>query len=94
MDRAPEYFVWDNMLRRCYNPSNNHFLWYGAKGVTVTIEWWHFENFVRDMGPRPSYIRGGRDKYKQLDRKDPDGPYCKEKCRWVTDREQRNNRWS
>lgn len=48
-------------------------------------EWNTFENFYKDMGS--GYLPG-----LTLDRIDSDGDYCKENCRWVSQKEQQRNR--
>jgi hypothetical protein len=52
--RTPGYGSWRGMLDRCSNPKHESFRYYGAKGVTVCDRWRSFENFIADMGPRPS----------------------------------------
>lgn len=83
---TPEYRVWIDMKRRCYNPERNEYKYYGGKGVTVCDRWLEsFTNFIADMGARPS------DGY-QIDRIDTYGNYCPENCRWVTAKTNSNNK--
>lgn len=55
---TPEYVAWSNMIQRCYNPKNNNYKRYGARGVCVCDRWnpsagGSFANFYQDLGPRP-----------------------------------------
>ncbi len=74
------------MWRRCTEPNNRSYRFYGARGVTVCKRWKRFENFFADMGPRPA----GR----TLDRKNANGNYTPGNCRWATPLVQRHNRRS
>jgi hypothetical protein len=38
------------MWERCTNAKSKAYRYYGAKGVTVTNRWRHFERFLTDMG--------------------------------------------
>ena len=84
--RTPEYRVWVNMKARCLDPNSQAYKNYGGRGISVCERWKEsFETFLRDMGERPS------DKY-SLDRTDNDGDYEPSNCKWVTAKEQANNR--
>ncbi|MCK5608150.1 hypothetical protein KAR91_40085, partial [Candidatus Pacearchaeota archaeon] len=80
-----EYTSWKKMKSRCYNPKHKHFNHYGGRGITVCGRWMEsFENFFKDMGPRPS-------KKYSLDRINNNGNYEPSNCRWATLSEQHRN---
>ncbi|HEU4636894.1 MAG TPA: hypothetical protein VFS41_11985 [Edaphobacter sp.] len=78
------FTVWRSMLARCTDSKHASFHNYGGRGIEVCARWAVFESFLEDMGERP--------KGKTLDRIDNDGNYCKENCRWVSMKENSNNR--
>lgn len=75
--QTPTYKVWSSMLGRCNDSRNASYPRYGGRGITVCERWASFENFLEDMGERPSLEH-------QIDRRDPDGNYEPENCRWIT----------
>lgn len=91
--KHPLWETYKGMVRRCYNPKNDNYWNYGAKGIAVCARWLGnknnatvagFRNFVSDMGAKPS-------KSHTLDRIDGTLGYCKENCRWATPLEQFSN---
>lgn len=83
---TPEYACWNNMKSRCYSPKWPAFKHYGGRGIRVCERWLlSFENFLADMGERPSNKHS-------IDRfPNNDGNYEPSNCRWATRKEQSSN---
>ena len=82
--KTPEYVAWVSMLQRCTNPQSPSFHHYGGRGITVCERWLKFENFLADIGPRPSPELS-------LQRINNDLGYFSENCKWATRKEQASN---
>lgn len=46
--------IWEAMIRSCSHVNNPLWEDIGGRGITVCPEWRIYENFLRDMGPRPT----------------------------------------
>lgn len=80
---TPTYISWVSMRRRCLSETDKDYNRWGARGVKIDPRWDDFSVFLADMGERP--------KGKTLDRIDNNGHYCKENCRWATQKTQSRN---
>jgi hypothetical protein len=85
LSSLPEYKVWENMKNRCDNPNCPKYKIYGGRGIKYQSTWASFVSFFNDMGSRPSSKH-------QLDRINVNGGYCKENCRWATNKENCRNK--
>lgn len=79
------YNTWKGMMDRCYKETAISYKNYGGRGIVVCDRWHLVENFIEDMGDRPSPEH-------ELDRKDTDGNYEPNNCRWSDKVEQAYNR--
>lgn len=83
--RTLEYRSWSMMKNRCLNARSADYPEYGGRGITVCDRWMSFENFLADMGLRPS-------KAHSLDRyPNQNGNYEPGNCRWATGKQQSRN---
>lgn len=79
------YKIWAGMLQRCFNPKDTGYPDYGARGITVCEQWLEFDNFVANMGTRPSTKHS-------IERVNVDGNYEPSNCKWALLDEQARNR--
>lgn len=80
------YDAWRAMKERCGNPNHPDYGHYGGRGIRYCEEWKDFQNF-ESWALSHGYAEG-----LTLDRKDNDGDYTPENCRWATMKQQNNNR--
>jgi len=85
MTDTPTYRSWQSMKIRCTNQSSPDWEDYGGRGIIVCDQWMNsFENFLNDMGERPS-------EGFSLDRIYVNGNYEPSNCRWSDMQTQMNN---
>lgn len=83
------YFTWYFFRLRCNDPLNPQYKDYGGRGITVCSRWNNtvtgFISFCTDMAPtyKPKLT---------LDRTNNEKGYSPKNCRWVTQKEQQQNR--
>lgn len=83
--KTPEYSVYREMLRRCYDPKRNSYSNYGGRGITVCRRWRRsFGAFLRDVGRRPSPQH-------TIDRIKNNRGYYPSNVHWATPQEQQRN---
>lgn len=85
LSETREYARWASMRERCNNPKAHNYHLYGGRGIRVCERWNSFENFIADMGLRPTDTHS-------IERVDNDGNYEPSNCKWATKLEQSRNR--
>ena len=80
-----EWQAWMGMRKRCRNEKHPAWKNYGGRGITVCESWYlSYDEFLKDMGRCPDNCT--------LDRKDNDGNYEPDNCRWAHRGIQQTNR--
>lgn len=89
--RARLYNIWASMKERCLCETCNAFPYYGGRGITVCDEWKEYEAF-RNWALSNGYDENAPHGNCTLDRINNDLGYFPSNCRWVSMKEQANNR--
>jgi hypothetical protein len=80
------YRIWGDMKQRCYNPNNDNFKHYGARGIEICSEWKDSYSSFKEWA-----INNGYADNLSIDRIDTNGNYEPQNCRWSTEEDQANN---
>lgn len=83
------YRIWYGMKKRCEDPQNHAFHYYGGKGVRICNEWKGdngYDNF------KTWAMNNGYSDKLSIDRINPNGDYSPDNCRWADSKTQMRNR--
>ena len=83
------YSVYQNMVGRCHVPGSHNYERYGARGISVCSAWRDDPSIFFKWATTSGYTKGLK-----LDRRDNDGNYSPDNCRWVTAKISARNRRS
>lgn len=81
------YKIFHGMKKRCYTPTAINFSIYGGRGITICEEWLNDFQAFYDWAMSNGYADD-----LSIDRIDVNGNYEPSNCRWVSMKEQVNNR--
>lgn len=79
LSKHPLFPKFNAMRERCYNKNNNRFSDYGGRGITICDEWLNNPQAFFDWAIANGYKEG-----LEIDRKENNGNYTPENCRFVT----------
>ena len=88
--RTRLFMILQAMKARCYNPNNNRYYRYGARGICICDEWLDKENGYLNF--KKWALNNGYSDTLTIDRINVDGNYEPANCKWSTNKEQSNNR--
>lgn len=81
------YTCWQNIKARCLNPNQDHYKYYGGKGITVCEEW--RDSFICFMAWA---LENGYEEGLTIERVDVHGNYEPNNCKWIPPNDQYLNR--
>ena len=70
--------IYHGMMSRCYNSGTNRYKYYGGRGITVCDEWRNDFKVFYEWA-----MANGYQKRLQIDRRNNDGNYEPNNCRWI-----------
>lgn len=81
------YRTWHHMKGRCLNPKNKDYKDYGGRDITICTEWIESYIIFRDWALSNGYVDN-----LEIDRIKNNEGYSPKNCRWVTHKENCNNK--
>ena len=88
-DNPRLYSIWKSMRHRCYSEKHRSYNNYGGRGIKVCEEWLGENGFLAFV--KWAENNGYSDSL-TIDRINVDGNYCPDNCRWITFKENQNNK--
>lgn len=91
LSHHPLSYILAQMKQRCYNPNNNRYINYGARGIKVCDEWL----LKNGLGLKNFFEWSINNGYKEgltIDRIDVNKDYEPSNCRWITNKNQQYNK--
>lgn len=85
------YAIWNSMRQRCNNANHAAYKNYGGRGIRICPEWDDYAIF-REWSYTAGYDENAPRGLCTLDRIDVDGNYTPDNCRWISMKEQSNNK--
>lgn len=87
--RHPIRGVWGGMIERCYDKNNQSYKNYGGRGITVCDEWKNNITVFYNWAMVNGWCKG-----LEMDRKENNGNYEPDNCRFITPAQNSRNRRS